>query len=244
MAEWNPWHGCIKYSEGCRNCYVYRRDARYEKDSSQVYRTGNFDLPLRRDRVGNYKLKPGEKVWTCFTSDFLLDLADPWRDEAWAMMRQRSDLEFFFITKRIDRLADCLPADWGEGYANVAICCTVENQRQADYRLPIYQAAPIRHKSLACEPLLGLIDMERYLGPWLDLVVAGGESGEQARPCDYRWVLDIRRQCVAAKVPFYFKQTGARLLKDGRLYRIPRKLQSIQAHRAGIDWPRGVSLYQ
>jgi protein gp37 len=238
MADWNPWHGCIKYSEGCRNCYVYRRDARYEKDSSQVYRTVNFALPLRRDRAGNYKIKPGERVWTCFTSDFLLDLADPWREEAWAMMRERSDLDFFLITKRIDRLADCLPGDWGAGYENVSICCTVENQREADYRLPIYQAAPICHKSLACEPLLSLIDMSAYLGPWLEMVVVGGESGQQARPCDYRWVLDIRRQCQDARVPFYFKH-GARLVKDGRLYHIPRRLQSLQAHRAGIDWPRG-----
>lgn len=242
MADWNPWHGCIKYSAGCRHCYVYRQDARYEKDSSQVRKTANFDLPRRRDRFGNYKIKAGERVWTCFTSDFFLDLADPWREEAWAMMRERSDLLFFFITKRIDRFYDCIPGDWGNGYPNVAICCTIENQEAADYRLPIYQEAPIRRKSLACEPLLAPIEMSAYLGPWLDKVVVGGESGPQARPCDYQWVLDIRRQCMADQIPFYFKQTGARLIKDGRLYRIPRKLQSVQARKAGIDWPEGTRL--
>jgi len=242
MADWNPWHGCIKYSAGCRHCYVYRRDARYEKDSSLVHKTANFNLPLRRDRAGNYKIKPGERVWTCFTSDFFLDLADEWRGEAWSMMRERSDLYFFFITKRIDRFYDCIPADWGEGYDNVAICCTVENQEMADYRLPIYKETPIRHKSIASEPLLTPIDMSAYLGPWLNKVVVGGESGQAARPCDYQWVLDIRRQCMAARVPFYFKQTGAHFIKDGRLYQIPRKLQSAQARKARIDWPKGTGL--
>ena len=64
----------------------------------------------------------------------------------------------------------------------------------------------------------------------------GGESGEQARLCDYSWVLDIRRQCVQAQVPFYFMQTGARLLKDGKLYHIPRKHQHSQARAAAIDF--------
>ena len=64
----------------------------------------------------------------------------------------------------------------------------------------------------------------------------GGESGEQARLCDYSWVLDIRRQCVQAQVPFYFMQTGARLFKDGKLYHIPRKYQHSQARAAAIDF--------
>lgn len=242
MAEWNPWHGCIKYSAGCQNCYVYRRDARYEKDSSQVYKTTNFNLPLRKDRSGNYKIKPGERVWTCFTSDFFLDIADPWRAEAWAMMKTRSDLYFFFITKRIDRFYDCIPSDWGEGYPNVAICCTVENQQAADTRLPIFKEVPIKHKSIAAEPLLSPIEMSPYLGSWVDKVVVGGESGLEARPCDYQWILDIHNQCLNAKVPFYFKQTGARFIKNGKLYRIPRKNQSTQARKAAINWPKGTRL--
>ena len=109
------------------------------------------------------------------------------------------------------------------------ICCTVENQRQAQLRLPVYQQLPIRHKSIICSPLLSAIDLSPYLGSWVEEVTVGGESGEQARLCDYRWVLDIRRQCVQAQVPFYFMQTGARLLKDGKLYHIPRKHQHSQA---------------
>ena len=58
MPLWNPWHGCTKCSTGCRNCYVYRRDAEFGKDASVVRKTASFDLPIKRDRKGNYKLKP------------------------------------------------------------------------------------------------------------------------------------------------------------------------------------------
>ena len=132
MANWNPWHGCHKLSAGCKNCYVYRTDARYEKDSSVVTKTQNFRLPVMKKRDGSDKIPSGELVWTCFTSDFLVEDADEWRQDAWEIMRIRSDLSFLFITKRIDRLEQCLPDDWGIGYPNVHICCTVENQEMAD----------------------------------------------------------------------------------------------------------------
>ena len=236
MAIWNPWHGCRKYSEGCQHCYVYRIDAAHGKDASQVYKNKEFDLPMRRKRDRTYQLAPGTFVYTCFSSDFFLEEADSWRQSAWEMIRWRSDLTFFIITKRITRFDECLPPDWGEGYENVHICCTVENQRQADIRLPVYQKAPIRHKSIICSPLLSAIDLRPYLGDWVEEVVVGGESGQEARPCDYNWVLDLREQCVQAGVPFHFMQTGARLIKDGKCYRIPRKYQHSQAKAAQIDF--------
>lgn len=139
MARWNPWHGCSKISEGCRHCYVYRIDGRYSRDSSVVYRTRDFDLPVRRCRDGRYKIPSGETVYTCFSSDFLLDAADEWRGEAWAMMRLRSDLHFFMITKRIDRLMSVVPDDWRTGYSNVTLCCTVENQERADSPAAVFK---------------------------------------------------------------------------------------------------------
>ena len=122
-VSWNPWHGCRKLSEGCRHCYVYRQDAQHDKDSREVRRTAAFNLPVRRTRDGRYKVPPGEMVYTCFTSDFLVEEADAWRAEAWEMIRIRSDLRFFFITKRIDRLMQVLPPDWGGGYENLAVGC-------------------------------------------------------------------------------------------------------------------------
>lgn len=236
MAQWNLWHGCHKISAGCQNCYVYRSDARHERDASVCAKTQCFYDPIRKKRDGSWKIPAGEVVWTCFTSDFFLEDADPWREEAWDMIRQRLDLDFFFITKRIHRFYDCVPDDWGDGWDNVAICCTCENQDRADFRLPIYIKAPIKHKSLACEPLLEALDLTAYLDGSISQVVAGGESGPGARLCKYEWILSLRDQCVAAGVPFMFKQTGARLEKDGKIYSIPRRLQHKQARKAGINY--------
>ena len=233
---WNLWHGCHKLSAGCKHCYVYRGDARREVDSSVVVRTKNFDLPLRKKRNGEFKIPPGTFVYTCFTSDFFVEDADKWRAEAWEMIRCRSDLHFMMITKRIDRFSDCLPDDWGDGYDNVTICCTVENQTCADYRLPIYRRAPIKHKIIICEPLLERIDLSTYaVGEWIEQIVAGGESGYEARPCDFEWVMDLRRICVENKVDFWFKQTCSKFVKDGKTYNVKRQFQHSQARKAGIN---------
>lgn len=235
-VSWNPWHGCRKLSEGCRYCYVYRQDARHDKDSSAVSKTTAFNLPVRRSRDGRFRIPTGQTVYTCFTSDFLLEEADDWRLEAWEMIRLRQDLHFFFITKRIDRLAAVLPPDWGNGYENVTIGCTVENQEMADYRLPILLAVPVCHKLIICAPLLGPLDLSHYLTSAIEEVSAGGESGNDARPCDYDWVLGIRQQCIDREISFSFHQTGARLVKDGRIYRIRRPYQHSQARKAGINF--------
>ena len=235
MAYWNPWHGCHKISPGCQHCYVYRIDGKHGRDSSIVTRNAGFGLPVRRGRDGAYKIAAGETVYTCFSSDFLVEEADAWRPDTWRMIRERDDLHFFFITKRIDRLAACVPEDWGEGYGHVTVCCTVENQAMADVRLPVYMAAPVRHRRIVCEPLLGPIDLSPYLDSRIEQVIVGGESGPEARICDYAWVLDIRRQCAERHIPFVFRQTGAHLLKDGRLYRIRRRDQFSQARKAAIN---------
>lgn len=233
---WNLWHGCTKVSEGCTNCYMYRADALHGRDSREIYKTQNFNFPIRKDRKGLYKLPPHTLVWTCFTSDFFIKEADDWRQEAWQMMKKRNDLNFYMVTKRVERIVECLPADWSDGYENVTIACTVESQRQADRRLPIYNQLPIRHKALICEPLLTSLNLSDYLGEWIELVSVGGESGDKARPCRYDWVKAIREDCVKAKVPFHFKQTGAYFVKNGKEYRIPRKLQQTQAQKANINY--------
>lgn len=233
---WNPWHGCHKWSAGCQHCYVYRIDGKHGRNSSEVTKNEKFDLPVQRKKNGEYKIPSGRLIYTCFSSDFFVEDADEWRPEAWAMMKERSDLEFLFITKRIERLAQCVPSDWGSGYDNVTICCTMENQDRVDYRLPIYKAAPIKHKRIICEPLLSDIDFSPYLeGDWVGQIVAGGESGWDARVCHYDWVLHIRRQCVDHGIPFWFKQTGSKFLKDGKLYNVPRQFQHKQARKAGIN---------
>ena len=152
------------------------------------------------------------------------------------MMKERSDCTFCFFTKRIDRLEEFLPDNWGDGYENVIIGCTVENQDRADFRLPIFMRLPIRHKLIIAAPLLEKIDISAYLDETVEEVSAGGESGLQARPCDYAWILDLRRQAIEKNVPFFFHQTGAHFFKDGKMYDIPRKYQHSQARKAEIDF--------
>lgn len=238
MTIWNPWHGCRKISPGCKNCYVYRRDESVGRDASQVNKTQDYTLPLKKNRQGGYKITAQNgTVFTCMTSDFFLDTADEWRDGCWDMIRQRSDLEFHIITKRIDRFLQCIPDDWGEGWDNVTICCTCEDKERAEYRLPIFMEVPIKHRQIISEPMLEEIDIEKYLRTGLiEQVTCGGESGDEARCCDFRWVKELRRQCIRCGVPFYFKQTGAKFIKDGRLYHIERKLQMAQAERSGYSY--------
>ena len=237
MASWNLWHGCRKISPGCKNCYVYRRDLSIGLDPQDIHRTKSFDLPIRKNRAGEYKILSGETVYTCFTSDFFLEEADVWRPEAWRMIKERPDLHFFMVTKRIHRFYEGLPDDWGAGYENVSISVTVENQEMADYRLPFFLDAPIVRRGVACEPLLEELQLSKYLSTGkIHFLGAGGESGKNARVCDYNWVLSLARQCRSAGVSFSYHQTGAKLLKDGRLYTIPRKYQHSQAHKAGIDF--------
>lgn len=240
-ADWNPWHGCTKISPGCKYCYVYRQDEMYGSSvsSSRCRKTMAFDLPVRKKRDGSYKIPSGKIVFTCFTSDFLLKDADEWRQQCWKMIKQRDDCMFYFFTKRIDRFEECMPADWGDGYDNVIIGCTVENQKMADYRLPIFLSLPLKHRSVIASPLLEHIDISQYLSDVIEEVSTGGESGAEARPCNYDWILSLREQCIEKDVPFRFHQTGAHFIKDGKMYRIKRGWQLSQAHKANIDYKIG-----
>ncbi len=236
MITWNPWHGCHKLSAGCQNCYVYRQDSIFDKNSSVVTKNANFDLPLRIKRNGEYKIQSGQTVFTCLTSDFFLDEADKWRTDTWKIIKIRSDLTFLIVTKRVDRFFANLPQDWGTGYDNVRIACTVENQDRANYRIPIFLKLPIKHKCIVAEPLLENINLSPYLTKDIQEVIVGGESGAKARVCDYNWVLNLRQQCMDCNVSFRFHQTGTYLKKDNKVYKIDRKHQHSQAQKANIDF--------
>lgn len=237
---WNPWHGCIKISEGCENCYMYYLDkTRSGKDGSHIYRTGSgFNYPLQKDRYGNYKIKSGEEIRVCMTSDFFLAEADKWRDEAWDIIRTRSDVIFFLLTKRPQRVAECLPEDWGDGWENVFFNVTCENQRRADERIPILLDLPFKHKGIMCAPFIGEIHIDRYLAEGqIEQVVAGGENYDGSRICNFDWVKMLHNECKAHNVTFCFMETGTKFVKDGRLYTIPNKtVQSEMAFKSGMSF--------
>jgi len=234
MAMWNPWRGCRKCSEGCLHCYIHKGDAKRGVDTSAIVKTEDFSKPIETLKNGNYKMKPG-MVYLCFSSDFLIEEADEWRKACWPMIRQRQDCTFLFLTKRIERLMDCIPGDWGDGYENVVVGCTVENQKNADKKLPLFQSLPIKHRCITAQPLLERIQIEDYLRG-VELVVAGGESDALARPFDYSWALDLRAQCVRKNVSFEFRQCGTHFIKDGKAYTLKTRDLCSQAKKAGINF--------
>ena len=190
-----------------------------------------------------YKIPKGSHIDTCFSSDFFHPDADDWRNDAWDMIHERSDCTFFMITKRPQRIADHLPAGWGKDFSHVTIAVTCENQDMIDKRLPVYLSLPLFHHSVMVEPMLSSVNLLPYIdnyrssdgSPIIKHVSAGGESGPCARICDYAWVEDLHAQCIEHGISFYYHQTGAKLVKEGKLYNIPRPLQHSQAHQAGLD---------
>lgn len=119
MAMWNPWRGCHRYSEGCKYCYIHKGDAKRGVDTNAVIKTDNFSAPVAKNKKGEYKIKSGQTVYLCFSTDFLIEEADEWRDECWKMIKKRSDLNFIFLTKRIERFLQCIPSDWNGGAKGV-----------------------------------------------------------------------------------------------------------------------------
>ncbi len=245
MIIWNPWHGCHKISEGCEHCYMYFLDGKRGIDTSQVARTSNFDLPIQRDRHGNYKLQPGMQVYVGLSTDFFVEEADEWRPQTWRFMRERSDIAFRLLTKRAHRIAECLPLDWGDGYENVMLSVTCENQRRADERLPILLDIPAKHKGFMAAPFIGKVDADRYLATGqIEEVLCGGENYDGARPCHYEWVKLLSEQCARHNVTFNFIETGTVFVKDTKHYHIPSKrTQSYQAYKSGLSHYNGKPIF-
>ena len=237
---WSPWHGCTKISEGCAHCYMYFLDKVHgNKPGNVVYKTQNMRYPLMKNRDGSYKIKSGEQIRVCMSSDFFLKEADPWREEAWDIMRQRKDVIFFILTKRADRILECLPKDWDEGWENIFLNVTCENQQRADERIPILLKIPAKHKGIMCAPFIGPITIKKHLQEnQLEQVIVGGENYDGARPCNFDWVKNLQAECVKYNVKFCFIETGTCFIKDGKKYILKNKdLQAQMAHRSNMNFP-------
>lgn len=222
-ATWNPWRGCTRVSPGCAHCYMFREQTRYGNDPEQIVRSKTtFDDPLRWTAP--------KRIFTCSWSDWFHEAADPWRDEAWDIIRRTPHHTYQILTKRPERIADHLPPDWGTGYPNVWLGTSVELQRWVS-RVDLLCGVPAALRFLSCEPLLGSLDLAR--GPegadrlaHIGWVIAGGESGPRHRPMELAWARALRDQCVAHGIPFFLKQLGgwpdkrggAAALLDGRAW--------------------------
>jgi protein gp37 len=211
---------------------MHRDKKRYGQDPSVVVRSkpGTFKKPLSRyaltaadpDVAGAYKWADGSRVFTCSWSDFFIEEADPWRGEAWDIIRQRPGLTFQILTKRPERISGCLPDDWGEGWPNVWLGITAEDQGSLDTRAQFIVPVPAKVKFISYEPALAPLCLSEYVrddewGGWLSWVIAGCESGPNRRPTEWSWVEGLRDQCVAAGILFFLKQMDV----DGKVVHQP-----------------------
>ncbi|MBR4749076.1 MAG: DUF5131 family protein, partial [Abditibacteriota bacterium] len=154
------------------------------------------------------------------------------------IIRKRPDVKFFLLTKRPHRVREHLPPDWGDGWENVMLNVSCENQRRADERIPLLLELPARHKGIMCAPLIGSVSIDRYLAcGQLEQVLCDGENYGGARPCRYEWVKALSEECRQRNVTFVFCGTGRRFIKDGRLYEIEENArQSRQAFLSGLSF--------
>lgn len=226
----NPWWGCMKISPACANCYAATSAARWRPDVQlwgpgsirQVASDRAWNEPLRWNRAAE-KAGVRARVFCASMADVFEDLPEleESRYRLARLIASTRSLDWLLLTKRpenVMRLATegRLINSAGRLDGNVWLGTTVEDQQRADERIPALMEVPARVRFLSCEPLLGPIDLERWLYAQdhapprcLDWIIAGGESGPGARPMHPDWARSLRDQAVAAGVSFHFKQWGA-----------------------------------
>jgi protein gp37 len=219
----NPWVGCTKVSPGCDNCYA---EAMMDKRLGVVKWGGepkrtseaNWKKPLGWNGRAKH-LGARHRVFCASLADvFDNQVPVQWRVDLWRLIASTPHLDWLLLTKRPQNMARMLPFDseragWGIAWPwpNVWLGTTVENQEEADRRIPHLLAVTARVHFLSCEPLLGPVDLriDNYaIATRLNWVIAGGESGPNARPMQPDWARSLRDQCAAAGVAFHFKQWG------------------------------------
>lgn len=202
----NFWMGCTRVSPGCENCYMFDELRRYGRDPSVVGRT----KPATWNQAYDWDRQAAEagargRVFVCSWSDFFHAAADPWRGEAWRVLRACPNLDFQVLTKRPARIAAHLPEDWGDGYPNVWLGVSVESNEFVG-RVDALRQVPARLRFISAEPLLGPLPDLDLTG--IDWLIVGGESGPRYRHMDHGWARELRDRAAAAGVAYFFKQSA------------------------------------
>lgn len=218
----NPWWGCTKISEACKNCYAEAWSKRSgvkiwgRTAERRFFGTGHWREPAQWNKEAK-KLQKRRRVFSASMGDIFEDRRDldVWRNRLWNLIEDTPWLDWLVLTKRPENFGKMIP--WTNTWPpNIWIGVTAENQERANQRIPMLLQYPASIKFVSCEPLLGFVNLSEWLNHrskksnsmGIDWVIVGGESGFHARPLHPSWVHNIRDQCAAAKVPFHFKQWG------------------------------------
>lgn len=228
----NPWIGCTKVSDGCKFCYAeHLMDKRLSRVEWGPTGTRSRTSPANwnKPRQWNRRLEGTgrrERVFCASLADVFEDRPEleEWRADLMELIDDTPNLDWLLLTKRPENVLPLAPMRWSECQLpdNVWIGTSVENQEQADKRIPELLRIPAVVRFLSCEPLLDAVDLMPYLYAefaaddprhyphkyGVDWVIVGGESGQQARPMHPDWARSLRDQCHLAGVPFLFKQWG------------------------------------
>jgi protein gp37 len=195
---------------------MFRDQEKYGRNPTEIRRTSDstFYAPLR--------LQQSHIIFTCSWSDFFIEEADAWRADAWDVIRRTPHHIYQVLTKRPERIAQCLPPDWNHGWPHVWLGVTAENQRMANARVPILLQTPSATRWVCAEPLLGPLELTSFMQDnqtRLDWVVTGAETGPNARALDENWVRRLRDECTSAAIPLWYKQnnTGGVRIRNPRL---------------------------
>lgn len=212
--------GCAKVSPGCAHCYAETLSNRYGESvwgpgaPRRTFGPKHWRDPLlwdRLSRAGASTVRGYGRRSLVFTSsmcDVFEDhvTIDAERAKLWDLIHATPHLDWQILTKRADRIAANLPADWGDGWANVWLGVSIENMDYA-WRADCLRSIPAAVRFVSYEPALGPLDQLDSTG--LDWIIYGGESGPGYRPHDLAWPRAMRDRCRAAGVPFFFKQSSA-----------------------------------
>lgn len=217
---WNPVTGCTKVSQGCKNCYaellfprVYGKERKFTDVRTHEDR---LEIPLKRKKPTMYFVNSMSDL-------FHSDVPDSFIEAVWTSMARARQHTFQILTKRPGRMMNLLCTwerdgrGWREGckiLPNVWLGVSCEDQKTADSRIPLLLDTPAAVRFLSLEPLLGPVDLNGLLfsngSPYsiIHWVIVGGKSGPNARPMKIEWARELRDQCQAVNVPFFFKQWG------------------------------------
>jgi protein gp37 len=236
--------GCEKVSPACANCYAKTLADRWGFDvwgankSRRIFGEKYWREPLKWNAQAEAE-GVRRRVFCSSMADVFEDHPTVTRERAklWPLIRSTPHLDWQLLTKRADRIAECLPKDWGNGYPNVWLGVTAENQEYADRRIPYLLSVPAVVRFISAEPLLGSINLHRIRDPsnmevtfdalsrkggiafktgiGLDWVIVGGESGAHFRALDVACARSLERQCREANVAFFFKQVGGQRPDSG-----------------------------